>query len=105
MHAHERLTSSFRSKFHVGAFQLYDIDNDKTITYEEMLNIVDAIYKMVGTMIKLPPDEDTPEKRVKKIFSLMDKKKDDRLTFDEFKEGSMKDPAIVQALKLYDGLV
>lgn len=84
---------------------MYDIDNDNSITYDEMLKIVDAIYKMVGTMVKLPPDEDTPEKRVSKIFQLMDKDQNGQLSFEEFKEGSMKDPTIVQALSLYDGLV
>ncbi|KZV69858.1 EF-hand [Peniophora sp. CONT] len=44
------------------AFQLYDIDKDGTITYQEMLQIVQSIYKMTGEMVKLPPDEDTPEK-------------------------------------------
>ncbi|KAG8218765.1 EF-hand [Butyriboletus roseoflavus] len=64
------------------AFQLYDIDKDGFITYDEMLQIVASIYKMTGQMVKLPADEDTPEKRVDKIFRNMDRDKDAKLTYD-----------------------
>ncbi|WPH00196.1 Calcium-binding protein NCS-1 [Acrodontium crateriforme] len=87
------------------AFQLYDIDGDGKISYDEMLSIVEAIYKMVGSMVKLPEDEDTPEKRVKKIFRMMDKDENGSLDMAEFKEGSKRDETIVSALSLYDGLV
>jgi len=110
------------------AFQLYDIDGDGKISYDEMLKIVEAIYKMVrraghfpsllgfrgdladaqtqvGSMVKLPEDEDTPEKRVKKIFRMMDKDENGSLDMAEFKEGSKRDETIVSALSLYDGLV
>lgn len=56
-------------------------------------------------MVKLPDDEDTPEKRVKKIFATMDKDENGSLDFKEFREGSEKDASIVSALQLYDGLV
>lgn len=53
-----------------GAFQLYDIDGDGTITYSEMLQIVQSIYKMTGQMVKLPTDEDTPEKVSHILYNL-----------------------------------
>jgi neuronal calcium sensor 1 len=56
-------------------------------------------------MVQLQADEDTPEKRVKKIFSMMNKSEDQTLNKAEFKEGSRRDETIVSALSLYDGLV
>lgn len=38
-----------------------------------MLSIVGSIYKMVGLTVKLPKEENTPEKRVDRIFRVMDK--------------------------------
>jgi Ca2+-binding EF-hand superfamily protein len=65
----EKLKCRHATSLHVGlsdvvsgAFQLYDIDGDGFITYDEMLQIVQSIYKMTGQMVKLPSDEDTPEK-------------------------------------------
>ncbi|XP_076622215.1 frequenin-2 [Colletes latitarsis] len=81
------------------AFRLYDVDNDGFITRAEMYNIVEAIYEMVG-QTPLAEDENTPQKRVDMIFDHMDKNHDDKLTLEEFREGSKADPRIVQALSL-----
>lgn len=87
-----------------------------------MYNIVDAIYQMVVRLLEIlkarrskiiddsikqgqtpsAEDENTPQRRVDKIFSQMDKNNDDKLTLDEFREGSKADPRIVQALSLGD---
>ena len=65
-----------------------------------MLSIVTSIYEMVGNMFFLPGDEDTPQKKVNKIFNQMDRDRDGRLTRQEFKDGSKMDSFIVQALSL-----
>lgn len=49
--------------------------------------------------------QDTPEKRVTKIFAMMDKDHNSYLDREEFREGSKRDETIVSALSLYDGLV
>ena len=40
---------------------MYDINHDGIITYDEMLQIVQSVYKMVGQMIEFAEDEATPE--------------------------------------------
>lgn len=57
---------------------MYDNDGDGFITREEMYNIVDAIYQMLGSQTKSnqqPGDEkeEDPKTRVDRIFEQLDK--------------------------------
>ena len=53
-------------------FRLYDLDEDGFISRAEMLCIVDAVFRMLEPTADLPESENTPQKRVDKIFKTMD---------------------------------
>ncbi|XP_015781651.1 frequenin-1-like [Tetranychus urticae] len=79
------------------AFKLYDLDSDGYITKEEMSDILDSMLIMIGDV---SPKLIDPKERVDQIFSELDRNNDNRLSLDEFLEGSKSDPRIVQTLSL-----
>lgn len=87
-------------------FKLYDYQKRGEVSYKDVLAIILATYKMIGTMVPLPDDEKTPELRAGKIFRLLDKDKShDKLKYEDFKKLLKLDPAILGALNSYDGLI
>ncbi|CUM68390.1 uncharacterized protein PRCAT00006113001 [Priceomyces carsonii] len=88
------------------SFKLYDFRKKGEITFNDMLQVVAAVYKMIGSMVELPDDEKTPELRTKKFFRMLDKNEEsDTINLEEFKKLLKIDPTIANALSTYEGLV
>ncbi|KAF6774894.1 hypothetical protein AHF37_05553 [Paragonimus kellicotti] len=82
------------------AFAIYDLDSDGFISRQDLCDVLTSVYALIGSTIKLPEDETTPERRADKIFSQMDADHDDRLSFDEFADGLKSDKLLFQLLTM-----
>jgi len=84
-------------------FHFYDKNGDNYIDHNEMTQIFHSIFKMVEAVElaqQMPPDQNTPEKRVKCIFDKMDLDQDRRLSMEEFIEGCKADNTIMEVMSL-----
>ncbi|EEQ37162.1 putative calcium-binding protein [Clavispora lusitaniae] len=87
-------------------FRLYDFDRDGKVYYDDVLAVVSAIYKMVEPMVKLAPDEQTPQLRAQKLFSMLGKDpQTDYLVCDDFKKLVKVDPSLLHSFGSYEGFV
>lgn len=86
-------------------FNLYDINKDGCITKEEMLDIMRAIYDMMGKSIKPILSEDIPRQHTEMFFHKMDRNQDGVITIDEFIECCQKEENIVKSMYIFENTI
>ncbi|KAG8198232.1 hypothetical protein JTE90_021489 [Oedothorax gibbosus] len=86
-------------------FSLYDINGDGYITKQEMLNIVSAIYDMLGHYTDPAVTDNTAREHVERIFHQIDSNKDGVVTMDEFVEWCQKDELRTNSLFMLDTIL
>ncbi|CAH2276776.1 Kv channel-interacting 1 isoform X2 [Pelobates cultripes] len=86
-------------------FNLYDINKDGHINKEEMMDIVKAIYDMMGKYTYPVLKDDAPKQHVELFFQKMDKNKDGVVTIDEFIESCQEDDNIMRSLQLFENVI
>ncbi|XP_063046636.1 Kv channel-interacting protein 1-like [Engraulis encrasicolus] len=86
-------------------FNLYDINGDGYINKEEMMDIVRAIYDMMGKYTYPALKTDTPKQHVDAFFQKMDKNRDGVVTLDEFILSCQEDENIMRSLQLFENVI
>ncbi|XP_056333828.1 guanylyl cyclase inhibitory protein [Danio aesculapii] len=81
------------------SFKLYDKDKDGAITRSEMLEIMQAVYKMSVAASLTKPDPLTAEECTNRIFVRLDKDNNAIISQDEFIEGALNDEWIRDMLE------
>ncbi|XP_042267420.1 guanylyl cyclase inhibitory protein [Thunnus albacares] len=81
------------------SFKLYDKDRDGAITKEEMLEIMQAVYKMSVATALTKPNPLTAEECTNRIFLRLDKDNNAIITVEEFIEGALDDDWIREMLE------
>lgn len=82
------------------AFSVFDQDKDGLVGRDEMVVVVEAVYRMVGPAVKhMSEDVNTPQKRVDKLFRQAEKGKKDKLSFEDFCSIVEQDEAIWNILR------
>uniref|UniRef100_A0A8C7XVY3 EF-hand domain-containing protein n=1 Tax=Oryzias sinensis TaxID=183150 RepID=A0A8C7XVY3_9TELE len=86
-------------------FNLYDINRDGYINKEEMMDIVRAIYDMMGKFTYPVLKTDAPKQHVDAFFQKMDKNRDGVVTLDEFILSCQEDENIMRSLQLFENVI
>uniref|UniRef100_A0AAA9SWT2 Guanylyl cyclase-activating protein 2 n=1 Tax=Bos taurus TaxID=9913 RepID=A0AAA9SWT2_BOVIN len=86
-------------------FKIYDKDRNGCIDRQELLDIVESIYKLKkACSVEVEAEQQgkllTPEEVVDRIFLLVDENGDGQLSLNEFVEGARRDKWVMKMLQM-----
>lgn len=82
---------------------MYDLNGNGFIDRSEMLKIFDAFLRLIGPLQSLSGKKsDSAQQLTNEFFDTMDTNADGKISLDEYKEGALKNPDIIQGLKLFN---
>ncbi|CAL4068630.1 unnamed protein product [Meganyctiphanes norvegica] len=82
-------------------FTIYNLDGNEYISRDEMLEIVQTIFKMID---KESEEVTTPEEYTDNVFNNMDKNADNKISLEEFIEGAKSDPSLIKLMAIPEAL-
>uniref|UniRef100_A0A8C9YHE9 Potassium voltage-gated channel interacting protein 2 n=1 Tax=Sander lucioperca TaxID=283035 RepID=A0A8C9YHE9_SANLU len=86
-------------------FEAFDIHNNGSVSFEEMTNIMDSIYDMMGKYTDPCMRDNAPKEHVDNFFQKMDKNNDGVVTIEEFLDTCQKDESIMQSMHMFDNVI
>ncbi|XP_061597474.1 recoverin-like [Cololabis saira] len=84
------------------AFSLFDVDKNGYLTKPEVTEICASIFKLIpkDEVEDLPDDENTPQKRADKLWSIFEKGENDRIAEGEFIQKLLEDDDALALIQL-----
>jgi Ca2+-binding EF-hand superfamily protein len=81
---------------------MYDIDGNGLITREEMSQIMDSFYKLVGPLVTFSGKKyESSQQLVDEFFEQADSDGDGKVSLADYRDAAVKNPDIIQGLRLF----
>lgn len=84
------------------AFSLYDVNGDGRITMDEMIDVVTAVYDLLGRHVVPSVGERTAREHAETVFQKMDVDQDGGISVDEFMAACVRDENISRSMTMFD---